>query len=300
MKLSPALLLVLGLPLAAGCGLVLGIEERAVPATPDAAPSLDGDIRSDAENDAAVASDSAVLDSATDAPLDAPREADADAAVFDPKTLSGLEIWLDGDRDLITSASEVSEWRDQSGKARGLVRGNALSPSVIKEKFPGTTHDATKFVPDAAGPAGYLVVTGFTLPQPFTVAMAIYPTRVAAGFYDLFLVGNVAPTIALGRFNGDFKTSAGTGPTFTQILSTNTWTMAPHILVAVFDGVSSKLEVDGATVTGTLSDAPLEGLGLSSSSAFHGYIGEVLIYSRNLPAMEQTAVRDRLKARYAP
>jgi hypothetical protein len=299
MKLTAALLVALGLPLAAGCGLVLGIEDRAVPTNPDAAASPDGDTPGDAATDGSLA-DGPAADAPFDAALDASADADADAAVFVPSTLTGLEVWLDGDRDIITSAGEVSEWRDQSGKARGLVRGYAASPSILKEKFPGTTHDAARFVPDAAGPAGYLVTSGFTLQQPLTVAMAVYPTRVTAGFYDLFFGGTAAPTIALGRFNDDFKISSGFNATFSQLLVTNTWTMAPHILVAVYDGATSSLQIDGASISGTLSDSPLEGLVLSSSSAYHGYIGEVLVYSRHLPAPEQAAVRGYLKARYAP
>ena len=72
MKLSSALLVTLGLPLAAaGCGLVLGIEERAVPANADAAVSPDGDVTGDAANDAVVTMDGAVADTSTDAPSDA-------------------------------------------------------------------------------------------------------------------------------------------------------------------------------------------------------------------------------------
>jgi hypothetical protein len=51
------------------------------------------------------------------------------ATGFNPKSLSGLSLWLDGaDSSTITlNGTAVSQWSDKSGNSRNATQGTALN-----------------------------------------------------------------------------------------------------------------------------------------------------------------------------
>jgi hypothetical protein len=226
--------------------------------------------------------------------------ADGAADAKDPRALGPIELWFDGDLGVATDAGQVSSWVDQSTHHRDLVRGNPTIPSIQVAAFPGSSHGALRFGPESTSNGGYLVRTGFTLPQPLTIAVALYPTDTSDAHYDIPLGGTFVPTVGIGRLGDGFQMVAGSGPTFSNIRVLGSWTAASHVVIATYDGTQSSLRVDDLPVqAATLSGAPLEGLAVGQSGpTFTGYIGEILIYGSALTPTQQASLGAYLRARF--
>lgn len=267
------------------CDGLIGIEDRTV--------------RDGGSTDARSPSDATIPDAADAGSL---LDAQQDAALVDPSTLGPLEIWLDGERGVGTSAGEVSYWQDQSNHHRDLGRGSPSLASVRQEPFPGTGRPSILFQPATTTTGGYLVRTGFTLPHPLTIAMAVLPTDATVGSFDFVFAGNRVPTIGISHYGDAFQMVAGSDATFSSLSVYKSWTAAPHVVVAVYNGSSSSLQVDSLpSQSGPLTPAPLEGLVVGGGGEmFRGYVGELLIYGSALEEVNRAAVASYLRARYAP
>jgi hypothetical protein len=236
------------------------------------------------------------------------------ASGFNPKSIAGLEVWLDGnDSSTFTlNSGTVSEWRDKSGNSRHFAQGTALrQPAVTTAAKNGKS--AVAFTNDwMTGSATYNVGSVFVVWEQSTTQegdgnASILGSRVAssnkvANSSLAFLLtmpfsltpGWANPTVAVDpkpasasyRLNG-----AVAGASFTDFAvgvnirtSPDRWQQ----MNATFSPVSgAKNWVFGA-----------DPFTASSRLMQNGHIGEFLCYSTQLSASEVLRVERYLVAKW--
>lgn len=245
----------------------------------------------------------------------APAEETADqpsALINDPATLGKLLVWLDPRQGVtVDGAREVTSWADRSGNGVVMARGNPTETSISYDaKSPTWVRFRTPSV-DFGDP--YLVSSAVVLSPPFTVAMVLRPTggSLETGSEPMALLGSTAPTISIAERCTWvlFPTcrmaaqSGGNGVPFTWLQGgTSSYSLnTTHFVVAVFNGSSSSLLLDGSNtpIQGNLSAANLNGLVLSAGGRkYVGDMGDVLVYGSALGTQQQRDLRDFLASRY--
>ena len=211
------------------------------------------------------------------------------ATGFNPKSISGLLVWLDAaDSSTYTLATGVSEWRDKSGNGRTFTQGTANNQPAISS----TTQNG-KGLLEFDGVNDRLQATGNWLQIPDCTIFAAF--RRASGAFGGILSssGNLdaspgllvdSSSAAMRGYNnlsifGSFTTfgiACGTSSAGATVARTNGTQVDS-------DAASGSLETSQTTTTvGTYRQ--------TAANFFVGTIGEIMAWNRVLSASEITTV----------
>lgn len=232
------------------------------------------------------------------------------ASGFSPKSIAGLQVWLDGsDSSTFTmNGSTVSEWRDKSGNSRHFSQATALrQPAVTAAAKSGKS--AVAFTDDwMAGSYTYSIGSIFVVwEHPTTIGAAdYYPAMVSTrtvnsikvangsmnfGLMVPNLVNNVAvdpsPSGASYILNG-FTPGAGFNLYNAGVPAQTSPDRWQQISATFTPVAGSKPIVIGADAFGGFSDRVMK----------NGHIAELLIYSAALTAEEVAAVNRYLSGKW--
>jgi len=231
------------------------------------------------------------------------------ASGFNPKSIAGLEVWLDGsDSTTFTlNGSTVSEWRDKSGNSRHFSQATALrQPAVTAAAKSGKA--AVAFTDDwMAGSYTYTIGSIFVVwEHPTTFGSDFYACMVSSRTVNAGKVANGSLSFGVmvpdsvnnvsmepGPAGGVFLLNGSTpGGTFTSYAVGVPARTSPHRwnqLSATFTPVAgSKPIVLGGDSFGASGERVMK----------NGHIGEVLIYSAALTASQVSAVNRYLSSKW--
>jgi len=231
------------------------------------------------------------------------------ASGFNPKSIAGLEVWLDGnDSTTFTlNGSTVSEWRDKSGNSRHFSQATALrQPAITAAAKSGKA--AVAFTDDwMAGSYTYTIGSIFVVwEHPTTVGADAYPSMVSTRTVNAIKVAN--GSMNFGLMVPDSVNNVAVDPTPAG---------ASYILNGVTPGAGFNLYNAGvavrtsphrwqqlsATFTPVAGSKPVviggDAFGASGERVMkNGHIGEVLIYSAALTASQVSAVNRYLSSKW--
>jgi hypothetical protein len=225
------------------------------------------------------------------------------ASGFNPKTIPGLEIWVDASvaSSVTLNSGNVSQINDLSGNSRHFAQGTAANqPAYLINGRNG--RNVLDYGTNATNALIQTLATAFTLAQPFTFFWA-FKTPASTG-YTASDVTNAAFD-GTGRINcfgnngSQFRVDAGA--------DVNTSVTADAWLVATvtFNGSSSVRRLNTATGTtinaGTKSfnDRMVLGANFGFSGGLRSLMGECGMYSGTLTGSQHTAILKYLANKWA-
>lgn len=258
--------------------------------------------------------------------------------VFDPRSLSGLELWFNADSlsGMHADGQPVAVWPDDSGNARGAIQGNAArQPTFRTGLFNG--HAAVDFdaddpasdgdddVLDLTGSSGvltkislFIVYLYDTATDSFDISRT-YPftlggnVDVTGGYYGIETLNGAAASSTdvadiFAGFSNDARatfpgiSAAGRLNLLSAITDTNIHNTVVHV-----NGSPAAMSFTGSNIALAV---PISGPAGSSWSGIGGSsfpgdenssdakIAEVLVYSTALGDVQRRQVECSLKARY--
>lgn len=225
------------------------------------------------------------------------------ASGFNPRTLSGLQIWADASASssVTLNSGNVSELADLSGNKRHLQEATAANqPAYLTNGRNGRnvvdfgTANGKRLVQSLA--------SAVTIAQPHTAFFAFKTP--ASGGYTLFDVVN-ATVDGTGRIIGygnaatELRLEAGVGAPATVVA--DAW----YVVVCVFNGTSSVRRMN--TTTGTtysagtrsFSDRLVVGANYGLAGGLRSLLGEIGFYNKALSDAEATTVIRYLARKWA-
>ena len=221
------------------------------------------------------------------------------ATGFDPRSISGLLVWMDAsDASTYTIATGVSEWRDKSGNGRTFSQSTENNqPLVSATKQNGKTlfeFDGTNDRMTATG--NWLQVANCTLFAAFKRNSGTFGGVIASsGNLDNspgIIIDSSVPAI---RGYSNFSSGASGSATAFQIMS---GTVTNGASVAFTNGT----QTDSDAASGSLgSDQTITSIGTYRTTAanfLNGLLGEVLAFSRVLTVSERRSVEAYLGKKY--
>ena len=245
------------------------------------------------------------------------------ATGFNPKSISGLALWLDPtDSSTYTISTGVSAWNDKSGGSRNFSQGtgnNQPTLSTINGKtafsFNGTSHFLSSSSTLLAGNGAVTF---------FQVVQGTFPGTAGHLFNHSTAAGGADTNLICVEWRADQGTAwvFGTLRTRVKSLRSNTTYNADQrfdaidvsgigavTIEATFNASSaanvSRWKGTAALTTSGTSDAGAEtGMAIgcrnnATKSLFYtGLIGEVIAYARALTASERNAVQSHLSKKW--
>ena len=209
---------------------------------------------------------------------------------FDPRRISGLELWLDGsDSSTITlNSTTVSEWRDKSGKSNTFTQGTALNqPTFVASSKNGRSAINFPNVAQMNGPSG------FSFAQPTTWFMA-FQAPTTTGTWSLF-DGNTSRQHIFGNGSTELRMFAGSSPVIATITQ-STW----YLALLIYNGASSTHRISTLTATTTSAGAnAITWPRIGANNGLRGDLGEIGVFSKALSDTEATAVMRYLSKKWA-
>jgi len=217
------------------------------------------------------------------------------ATGFNPKSISGLALWLDSSdaSTVLLNGSAVSRWNDKSGNGKDFAQATANNqPSYSNTQngksvvtFDGSNDLMTSVSTVALGTGGYTV---------FVVGLH------AGGFHIMLEGGGLNPYLS-SRPSGDGGVAHYDGATdvigSAGSYSLNTWFVAEFVISAA----SRILSVNGTQIgsgAGTSRAANISYLGGSGAGfLWSGRFAEVLIYGSALSA-QRSSIRRYLGSKW--
>ena len=251
-----------------------------------------------------------LLEASTDSGLDAPLEVSA----ADPGQLTGLQLWLIGDRGIEAGvAGDAGTDADAGADGSTLVLQWAdQSPSQLVAQTAGA--DPPELVGD--GLYGSKPTLSFSGKQSLTIAS--FPTLVQP--YSVFIVGNAAAGGVSNLVFLSASTSAflyrGAAPSAPQDTfqvfagspsgAPTTVVTGPSIMIAVIDGLNSRLYTNANNETDTSAGSNPFGGSITIGSfipatpvySINGRIAEIAVFNRSLAGIEARELNLYATARY--
>jgi hypothetical protein len=238
---------------------------------------------------------------------------------FDPRSISGLELWLDftDASTLTTSGSQISSANDKSGKGRIASQTTAnnrpvLVSSAINGRSVASFDGVNDNLPVASFPAitaltafavayrnwtsltGYRVMLGQSYSANTGISLLTHAHAAALDWQagDFFSFGNGFTAGRFPRTIAPLGTVANGRP---LVMST---TLSSTASGQWINGISTSSRVN---VTGTVNCASgTLNVGASGDGSFADYsVGEILFYLRALSTSERLAVESYLTTKYA-
>lgn len=208
---------------------------------------------------------------------------------FTPKSISGLELWLDfsDDTTVTLNAGNVSAVADKSGKGRNFVQV-AAAQQPPRSTAVKNGRNAIQF--DAGKSLGNSVVS---LAQP-TTWFVVFQAPTTAGTWALF-DGSVTRQHVFGNSATEMRMFAGSSQVIATI-ALATW----YVAILTYNGASSQHRL--STTTATTANPGTNAIAsptLGSASGVRGNVGEVGLYAKALSDTEATALARYLAARWA-
>jgi hypothetical protein len=226
------------------------------------------------------------------------------AVAFTPSDLTGLEVWYDPSdistlwqdsartTSVTTDADPVGALDDKSGNGRHATQATSGKRPTYK-----TSQFGSLSALDLDGTDDFLDAT-VTLSQPLT--WFIVTDLDATATQQHLIDGNTNRNTVYVWTDGDFHFYAGSDVDSALAVDTS-----PHVIVATFNGASSKLWVDGGSgVTGDTSTQGISSLlriGIESggsSGPVNGRIGELLGYTQALSTTDIDRAGNYLAAKW--
>lgn len=231
------------------------------------------------------------------------------AGGFNPKTISGLQVWYDfSDASTLTIDTGITSVTDKSGN--GLTASEAIGanqPLLVSNARNGRSAADFDGSNDKLTTAS--ITADLTLFTSFVVCRPDSPGGANLG--RIWTRNDVSRSIGMLSTNA-LRTWLGasiTADTAASSLPNGSWAYVR----GRWDGAAAANSISVA-VNGTEATGPASGFGTPASVAntalcignrssdgargFDGLIGEVLIYSRALTAAEITSVENALKAKW--
>lgn len=213
------------------------------------------------------------------------------ATGFNPKSISGLLVWMDAsDSSTYTVATGVSEWRDKSGNGRTFTQSTANNQPLVSStqqngkallEFDGTNDRLT-----ATG--NWLQIANCTLFAAFKRNAGVYGGIIASsGNGDNspgILVDSSSP--AIRGYNNFSLTAAGSIAAF-HVLS---GTVTNGATVAFTNGTQSDSDAASGTLGVDQTTTVIGTYRTSAANYFNGLIGEILAFNRVLSVSERQSV----------
>lgn len=212
------------------------------------------------------------------------------ASGFNLKSISGLEMWMDGsDSTTMTfNGTAVSEWRDKSGKGNTFTQPTALNQPT----FTASARNSLSGInfPNTAQMNG---PSGFSFAQPTTWVMA-FQAPTSAGTWSLY-DGNTARQHIFGNSATELRMFAGASPVIATIVSAQ-W----YVAVLIYNGTSSTHRI--STLTASTTSAGTNAITaprIGANNSLRGDLGELAMFSKALSDTEATAVLKYLSKKWS-
>jgi len=209
-----------------------------------------------------------------------------------PSDITGLVLWLPADQiQGIASGTSLSNWTDSSASASHATQPSAVSQPV----FLTNIQNSLSAISFGTGLA-QLMQSPTTLLNTFTLALAgsVYTTRTQA--FISASAGAISPKITASTtyFAVNGIALPGSATTVGQFVS----------LIAIFNPSATTFSVSGTTTfgdAGATTNATLTNIGAVavSSQTLSGYIGEVVVYNRNLSEIQRSQLESYLRTKWA-
>lgn len=230
---------------------------------------------------------------------------------FSPLTISGLAVWLDAQKITgLAAGAAVAQWNDLSGNARHATQGTGAAQPTYQTGAiggrPGVLFDSTD---------DWMTFGDVTFLDGLSAVSV---------FAALKNVGTGGAKMILSKFNGTagqqnircFMQSAGYGFEITNSGGTTvesyggTATTRPQVYGGIYDAAATFVYANGVrgdtdAQTGVFANVTtVMRLGADGSAGgvaqqfYNGYLGEVLLYTKALTAIERRQVEKYLGARW--
>lgn len=222
----------------------------------------------------------------------------APLASFSPLSISGLAVWYDAsDAATITDTGGlVDSWADKSGNSRTLTGTLTARPTT------GTRTQNSLNVLDFDGSNDYLgASSAFTQGTSDTVfIVCLNDDGADATTQFSYMADSATSHTRLGKASTNaWRINSG------ATLDGGTPNTSAHLMVGVFNGASSELRLDGASLTSgdagsnSTSLAPHVGRNRNGSQYWDGWIAEILHYDSVLSAGNIALVEGYLLTKWA-
>jgi large repetitive protein len=231
------------------------------------------------------------------------------ATGFNPKSISGLALWLDATDSTTTIADQgISTWNDKSGLGRNFAQttgNNQPTVSTLNGRralaFNGTSAEMTltgvapSALADATGAASFVVFrpssdTSYGVLLLDGIASTAHRERFTDGFS---YTGTFRSPRAPGIINGLMPTNTA------AILTHHVVQPVAHIIRINRSQVQSDSLVSATTFTTWRSlSVGTHRIGKDSVDFLNGVIGEILVYGRGLTAAEVQRVENYLAGKW--
>lgn len=217
------------------------------------------------------------------------------ASGFNPKSISGLLLWLDAaDSSSYTVATGVSEWRDKSGNARNFVQATGNNQPAIS-----TTTQNGKALFEFDGTNDRLVASGNFLQIANCTLFAAF--RRLSGTYGGVLSSSTdsdkSPGILIDNTVGGLRGFTNVSVAGVSVVDTFC------VLSGVVNAGATTVWVNGTQRDSDAAVSTLDTTGTTTSigsyrqsaaNYFNGYIGELIAYNAVLSASQRQSVQSYL------
>jgi PKD repeat protein len=219
-------------------------------------------------------------------------------SVFNPKCLSGLDLWLDADSGVVANgANKISVWKDRSGKGKNATQTNS-SQQALLFKETSVTSNKSSFVKLDGADDFFDIDSSARVGSFFSVFDWHGSLPNFSGYNTLFAAKGTTPKgfILLGLPGQTNYYVDGTYNGFTpaelEINTVNTLNMAPLDRLKMVEGITSP-----STNFSNFFIGKLQG---DATSFWNGNIGDILIYNLALTGIQKGQVEKYLMDKYAP
>ena len=218
--------------------------------------------------------------------------------IWDPTTISGIQLWLDAnDQSSITlSETTVTQWEDKSGQ------GNDVSQSTVGSQPTLSISNGMNFINTASDT--YLTNGTMVFPEtPYSI-FAVGVNNTNAGSINTLITLNTDLHLFFGSVNGNFTTFTGSGNWNDTSPNTPLTTVLSLALMEMLNGGTSSTLIPyingialdpkngtSTSVTGITIGHFTPGI---ATWAWNGYIGEILIYNSVLTQSQRQVVEGYL------
>lgn len=216
---------------------------------------------------------------------------------FAPSDIANFSLWLDA--SALTNGATISTWNDKTTPAENFPAVGGPTPVV--SQIGGLNYiDMTG---GGTGTNGYYRNTSFSFPAQYSFFFVGYTTRGNSPSGHIAGLANAGDLVLYIRRTGNgFDALKGNGVAWTSILYPGEGaTTTPRIMELIQDNTGSGLGtiytngVSRATATGlTIGNTGLEIGARGDANTWGGYIGEVLLYSSPLAALDRQKVEGYL------
>lgn len=218
-------------------------------------------------------------------------------SIFDPRTISGCQLWLDAaDSSTVTGTTNITALRDKSSNAFVFSNATGFSYNItlFQNQFP-SFYRAT----NATG-----VNLGSNTSISFTQPMTFFVVCQAVTLGDAYVFDSTTSTNRMAFISYGPSKSQPVLYAGTTIFNTNSNAFAtPAIHSGTFNGTSSSLFQNGSlNVTGDIGTQGATGLTIgtrfTNDTCWMGHICEILMYTGILTTSQRQQIEGYLYAKW--